>query len=268
MADRVVPMIHVPDVRATVAWYKGIGFDVLATYGGDGDGLSFAVLGFGNAQVMFNQAGHPSTAHRREVDLYVYTEKVDEIYERLKDSVDIVEKPHDTFYGMRELIIRDLNRFWITFGQNSAFAAMMNAIQQNDIQQLRLALKDHNVKPATLTAGLAAASDVQPENAEIVELLKTAGAVPSVDVDEQCLRSYAGTYKHDLGFEVKVAYQDGKLFGALGAQEPLRLLAIDRYTFRPVAFDDDGLLRFIVEDNTTVGCVLIHNSEETKLKRA
>ena len=26
--------------------------------------------------------------------------------------------PHDTHYGMRELIIRDLNRFWITFGQH------------------------------------------------------------------------------------------------------------------------------------------------------
>jgi hypothetical protein len=27
-----------------------------------------------------------------------------------------VEGLHDTFYGMREFIIRDLNRFWITFG--------------------------------------------------------------------------------------------------------------------------------------------------------
>ena len=25
---------------------------------------------------------------------------------------------HDTFYGMREFIIRDLNRFWVTFGQD------------------------------------------------------------------------------------------------------------------------------------------------------
>jgi hypothetical protein len=29
----------------------------------------------------------------------------------------------DTFYGMREFIIRDLNRFWITFGQPSVFDA-------------------------------------------------------------------------------------------------------------------------------------------------
>ena len=29
----------------------------------------------------------------------------------------MVEDLHDTFYGMREFIIRDLNGFWITFGQ-------------------------------------------------------------------------------------------------------------------------------------------------------
>jgi hypothetical protein len=28
-----------------------------------------------------------------------------------------VEDLHDTFYGMREFILRDCNGFWITFGQ-------------------------------------------------------------------------------------------------------------------------------------------------------
>ena len=37
-------MIHVPDVRATVEWYKTIGFTVANTYDDGGDGLSFAVL--------------------------------------------------------------------------------------------------------------------------------------------------------------------------------------------------------------------------------
>ena len=67
---------------------------------------------------MFNQGGRASSERRREVDLYVDTEAVDELYQRLKDRVDVVQVPHDTHYGMRELIIRDLNRFWITFGQH------------------------------------------------------------------------------------------------------------------------------------------------------
>lgn len=37
---------------------------------------------------------------------------------RAADRADVVEPPHGTFYGTRELIIRDLNRFWITFGQS------------------------------------------------------------------------------------------------------------------------------------------------------
>jgi uncharacterized glyoxalase superfamily protein PhnB len=110
MTSRAVPMFHVPDVRATVEWYERIGFDVRATYGNEGEGLSFAIVSFGNSEVMFNEGGKQSSQHRREVDLYVYTDDVDDIYSRLKDSVDVVEQPHDTFYGMREFILRDFKR--------------------------------------------------------------------------------------------------------------------------------------------------------------
>jgi hypothetical protein len=34
--------------------------------------------------------------------------------------MEVMERVHDTFYGMREFIIRDLNGFWITFGQDLA----------------------------------------------------------------------------------------------------------------------------------------------------
>ena len=120
MVEKVVPMIHVPDVRATVAWYQSIGFTIRDTYDDGGDGLSFAILSFGSNEVMFNSGGQPSTQNRREVDLYVYSNNVDELHERLKDRVEVVEALHDTFYGMREFIIRDLNRFWVTFGQPAA----------------------------------------------------------------------------------------------------------------------------------------------------
>jgi len=113
----LVPMIHVPDVRATVDWYQSIGFRVVDVYGNETpDGLSFAIMGFGNGQVMFNQGGETSAKRRREVDLYLYTDDVDAVYSELKDRVDVIEAPNDRFYGMREVIIRDLNGVWITFG--------------------------------------------------------------------------------------------------------------------------------------------------------
>jgi uncharacterized glyoxalase superfamily protein PhnB len=116
MAERVVPMIHVPDVRATAEWYTTIGFTLTGTNEEDGD-MNWAALSFGSTEIMLNEGGRPSTQHRREVDLYVHTDNVDDLYGRLKDRVEIVEEPHDTFYGQREFIIRDLNRFWVTFGQ-------------------------------------------------------------------------------------------------------------------------------------------------------
>lgn len=115
---RVVPMIHVPDVRATVDWYQSIGFKVDYSFDDGGDGLSFAGLSFGMGEVMFSSGGQPSPQRRREVDLYVYADNVDELYQILKDRVEVIEGLHDTFYGMREFIIRDINRFWVTFGQD------------------------------------------------------------------------------------------------------------------------------------------------------
>jgi uncharacterized glyoxalase superfamily protein PhnB len=109
-------MIHVASVSATVDWYASIGFQLVRQNEEDGE-VNWAKLTFGNSEVMFQSGGKLSTEHRREVNLYILTDNVDDVYRRLKDRVQVVEEPHDTFYGMRELIIRDVNRFRISFGQ-------------------------------------------------------------------------------------------------------------------------------------------------------
>ena len=118
---RVTPMIHVPDVAATVEWYRGIGFDVLDVGRENGGGeVIWALLAFGDGRVMLSAGGRPGDAQRREVDLYVSVDDVEAVARRLEKRVEVVEGLHDTFYGTREFIIRDLNRFWITFGQETA----------------------------------------------------------------------------------------------------------------------------------------------------
>ena len=116
MGNRVVPMIHVPDVRATAEWYQAIGFALMRANEDEGE-MDWALLSIGDSEVMLSEGGHASIDYRREVDLYVHTEDVEGWYQRLSGSVEVVEGVHDTVYGMRELIIRDLNGFWITFGQ-------------------------------------------------------------------------------------------------------------------------------------------------------
>jgi uncharacterized glyoxalase superfamily protein PhnB len=108
MSQTVVLMMHVPDVRATVDWYVSIGFKILRQNEED-DEINWAKLSLGNSEIMFNSGGKLSTDHRREVDLYIETDNVDDLYRRFKDRVQVVEGPHNTFYGMREFIIRDIN---------------------------------------------------------------------------------------------------------------------------------------------------------------
>jgi hypothetical protein len=117
MTRSVIPMIHVPDVAATAVWYQSIGFALAGSHACEGEPLDWARLSFGEDSVMLSVGGRASGAERREVDLYVTVDDIDTLHETLKDRAEVVEGPHDTEYGMREFIIRDPNRFWITFGQ-------------------------------------------------------------------------------------------------------------------------------------------------------
>ncbi len=121
IGKRVRPMIHVLDVRATMEWYQSVGFELISTDEEYGDPY-WALLAYGDGQVMFRGGGTVSSAPRREVDLYINTDDVEGLYERLKDSVEMHKPLHDTFYGTREFIVRDINRFWVTFGQTSPSA--------------------------------------------------------------------------------------------------------------------------------------------------
>lgn len=276
MTNKVVPMIHVPDVRATVDWYESIGFTVISAYGDEGDGLSFAMLSFGTGEVMFSSGGQPGTQRRREVDLYIYTDNVDELYRSLKDRVEVVEGLHDAFYGMREFIIRDLNRFWITFGQPSVFEVLMTAVKEGNTESVRaalgVALERGGLKPETLNAALAAASSAATtagdnRNAEIRELLEKAGAIPSPEVDAETLQAYAGKYKGEPGVEFNVTLKDGKLFAAPGSQPPMSLMAVDQTTFKPIALENYGSVTFNVEAGRTTGCTLDFGEGRMQLKR-
>ena len=267
MADRVVPMIHVPDVRKTVDWYVDLGFTIKDTYDDGGDGLSFAVMSFGASDVMFNSDGNTSNARRREVDLYIYTASVDSLYEKLNARVDVIEGPHDTFYGMREFVLRDLNGFWITFGEHSLFGKLLGAVYEGETSTVQTVLEGGPIKSEILTAALAAASRAGDSRTEIKSMLLQAGAVMPPVVQVDLLQSYAGKYKGGPGFEINVTEKDGVLYAAPGSQQPMSLIALSEQSFRPTYFDNYGTLSFIVENGKTTGCTVNHGGEVTRLQR-
>ncbi|HEV8369300.1 MAG TPA: VOC family protein [Pyrinomonadaceae bacterium] len=259
-------MMHVLDVRATVDWYQDIGFTVNETYGNDSGGLSFAILSFGSTQVMFNQGGQPSTARRREVDLYVYADDVDAILNRINDHVEVVEGLRDTFYGMREFTIRDINRFWITFGQESAFGMLMRGIHEKDTELIQSALTDGSISAESLTTALTSVSTGSTQNREIADLLRAAGAVMPPQIDDELLRSHAGHYKSEKGIDVQIVAKAGQLFAVLAGEEAIDLIPVDDLTFRPSRFK--GItVRFNSEAGKTIGFTLTEGATKTEHSR-
>ncbi len=99
MSEKVVPMIHVPDVRATAEWYVSIGFKLVRYNEEDGE-INWALLSYGHSELMLQSGGKLSTAHRREVDLYIHTDNVERVYRNLKDRTQLVVDLYDAFYGM------------------------------------------------------------------------------------------------------------------------------------------------------------------------
>ena len=116
MSQTVIPTIRVPDFSATVNWYNSIGFKLVRRHEENGE-TNWRSCHSETAKSCSTQAGDPSTDHRRELDLYITTDNVDDLYRRLKDRVQVVKDLYDAFYGMREFIVRDINGFWVTFGQ-------------------------------------------------------------------------------------------------------------------------------------------------------
>jgi len=165
------------------------------------------------------------------------------------------------FYGMREFIIRDLNRFWITFGQTSAFGILMTGIREADVEIVQSALKSGGLSPHSLTTAVWVASSDIKENAEILDLLVKAGAVPPPKVD---VNRFAGHYKGDR-LDVKMVVEDDKLLAVPSGGRPIGLMPIGQNVFKPI-HSQDATVTFQVEDRT-VGFTFTQGTETTYLKR-
>jgi ankyrin repeat protein/catechol 2,3-dioxygenase-like lactoylglutathione lyase family enzyme len=120
------PMFFVSDMRATVRWYESIGFVVLDRYEDDGD-LVFARLAFGKGEFGLSPGGQPG---QRNVSLWFYTDRVQDLYQLLKErqlgvaqsssdepEVRFEEDLYVPFYGGRQFSIQDNNGLRLIFWQ-------------------------------------------------------------------------------------------------------------------------------------------------------
>ena len=104
------PVLHVPDVLATAAFYR----DVLGFTWDFGD-AAYAVVWRDNSAIHFVRAEHPP----RGVHLFQWVKDVDAYYREIsRRNAQPVSEPVNQPYGIREFGVRDINGVQIVFGQD------------------------------------------------------------------------------------------------------------------------------------------------------
>jgi ankyrin repeat protein len=131
---KLTPMLGVPDMEATVAWYQAIGFELAGSHGEEGR-MDWAAVRFGDAEIMFVPSGEPKRKETLGLSLWITTNRLDDLYSLLKQRqlersrASLAGEPADApevrftadlytaFYGQREFGIRDPNGLEIMFAQ-------------------------------------------------------------------------------------------------------------------------------------------------------
>jgi Ankyrin repeats (3 copies) len=152
-------------------------------------------------------------------------------------------KVKDTFYGATAMTWALQNNHFeavraiVEKDRESVDEVLLTGARSNEIALVRIGLDVGGAKPDTLTAALAAATSAEKVNDEVVALLKKAGAGLPLEVDAPTLDTYVGKYRNEQGTEVTVSRNEKKFIAQVTGQPPIVLMATDKVTFKPVAFD-------------------------------
>jgi ankyrin repeat protein len=178
-------------------------------------------------------------------------------------------KVKDTFYGATAMTWAldgkhtEIVKLLLQKGGGEVDEVLITGVRESNPELVKVALENGGTTAQTLTAALALSS-TEEKNAAITEMLKKAGAQPPLAVDAATLQSYAGTYTSD-GPQITVNVKDGKLFVIFG-RDLYQLMAIDKTTFRPIAFS--GItVTFNGEPGKITGATLKQGPNATELKR-
>lgn len=135
MAASLSPNLMVSDLRSSLAFYvDGIGGEIAFTLdaeqnadmsGGVADGAVFASLRIGTSEMMLQHkdsliadvpGAFPADAlPGGTISVYFRVDDLDEVLSRLRD-VEVVKALNTTWYGMRELWVRDPDGYLVAVG--------------------------------------------------------------------------------------------------------------------------------------------------------
>jgi len=116
--NRLIPMLPVSNVSASIDFYQKLGFTVEQRR----DDWGWAMLRFDDCRIMVDKSINQGPNAPRQSVLYLYPENIEEFHKQVRANGLVVPELAVTFYGMTEFRLHDPdgNRLWI--GQNSSAA--------------------------------------------------------------------------------------------------------------------------------------------------
>lgn len=123
--ESLSPNIFVNDIKATISFYKILGFETAMSVPETGDDLVWAMMTNGKVTVMFQT--FESLAHDlpqiKRTDggsllFYINLTNIHEFFKEIKDKVTVLKGLEKTFYGATEFSILDNNNYVVTFAEH------------------------------------------------------------------------------------------------------------------------------------------------------
>jgi len=127
MLKKLTPNLMVEDVARTLAFYKDIlRFEVVMTLP-EQEPFDFAIVQRDGVELMFQSRSSLSenvpaltgSSIGASQTFYIQVTGIRELYESLRDTVEIVVDFHTTFYGTQEFYFRDVNGYILSFSESS-----------------------------------------------------------------------------------------------------------------------------------------------------
>jgi catechol 2,3-dioxygenase-like lactoylglutathione lyase family enzyme len=117
--QRIVPVLRVSDLQKSVAFYTGVlGFTVVWRAANDGGGEN-CMLQAGSAALLLSTGTHLGDKPQFTGTLYFHMAGVRELFERIKDKVEIVWPLETMDYGQTEFGIRDRDGYTLAFAEET-----------------------------------------------------------------------------------------------------------------------------------------------------
>ncbi|MES2278487.1 MAG: VOC family protein [Bacteroidota bacterium] len=123
--ETLSPNIFTNNMKATVAFYQLLGFNVTMSVPEVGDDLVWAMMTNGSVTMMFqtfeslaDDLPEISRNNGGSLLLYIDVKDIKGFFEEIKDKVTVLKGLETTFYGATEFSILDNNGYVLTFAQH------------------------------------------------------------------------------------------------------------------------------------------------------